>query len=113
MKKSFIALNDALNHIKEVQKNITDLNHKSMNALNDVIFELDIDLPEDSFIALQHQDILSQQLSATNDLIDVITNHLSMEDNQLEEGILAALEVARDKKVAFSGNAFETQYEYI
>ncbi len=113
MKKTFTALTDALNHIKNVQKNITELNHKSMNSLNDSIFELDLDLPEESFIALQHQDILSQQLSATNDLIDTITEELSKDSTQLEEVINSSLEVAKKKEVAFSGNAFEKQYSYI
>nr|MCH9813675.1 hypothetical protein [Campylobacterota bacterium] len=90
----------------------TELNHNSMSLLNDAIFDADVELSEEGFIALQHQDILTQQLSATTELIEMINKH--MDEDSIEsvaKNIAAAIEVAKAKKDAFSGNAFEHKHE--
>ena len=104
------ALLQTLAHIKEVQENISALNHQSMTTLGDDIFSMDIDLNEDSFVALQHQDILTQQLSATNDLIEKVSQYLEEDRQNLKQDILEALDEAKAKKEAFSGNAFEEKH---
>jgi len=112
--KVLSTLQGAMEHIKEVQTSIIGLNHDSMTILNDVIFDAGIELSDEVFIALQHQDILTQQLNATNELLEMITKHVN--DSSLEEldkNIAASIEVAKAQKEAFSGNAFEQQYEQV
>ena len=109
---AFETLQRALEHIKEVQTNVTALNLKSMTLLGEAIFETDVEIGEDGFVALQHQDILTQQLSATNELIEMISKHINeSSDEELEKNISAALEVAKAKKEAFSGNAFNHKHD--
>lgn len=111
---AFGTLQRALDHIKEVQTNVTALNLKSMTMLGDAIFEAEVEISEDGFVALQHQDILTQQLSATSELIEMISKHINeSSDEALEKNISAALEVAKAKKDAFSGNAFNHKHEDI
>jgi UTP-glucose-1-phosphate uridylyltransferase len=110
----FGTLQRALDHIKEVQTSVTALNLESMTMLGDAIFAADVEISEDGFVALQHQDILTQQLSATSELIEMISKHINeSSDEALEKNISAALEVAKAKKDAFSGNAFNHKHEDI
>lgn len=105
-------LQSALDHIKDVQASVTELNHESMSLLNDAIFEADVEINEEGFIALQHQDILTQQLSATTELIEMINKHINESSiESLTQKITASIEVAKAKKDAFSGNAFEQKHE--
>lgn len=105
-------LQSALEHIKEVQSNVTELNHDSMTMLSEAIFEADVEISENGFVALQHQDILTQQLGATSELIDMIGKHINESSfEELEKNISASLDVAKAKKDAFSGNAFNHQHE--
>ncbi len=109
-----VTLQDALEHIKDVQTNVTKLNLESMTKLSEAIFDSDFELEEEGFVALQHQDILTQQLGATSELIEMISKHInegSAED--LEKNISGSLEVAKAKKDAFSGNAFDHKHEDI
>jgi hypothetical protein len=102
----------ALEHVKEVQEMIMKLNHDAMTLLGDSIFEADVDLCEEGFVALQHQDILTQQLNASSELLEMITKHIDEGDlSNLDKNIASALEVARAKKEAFLGNAFGEKHE--
>jgi len=106
------AIQGSLEHIKGVQSDITKLNHDSMTLLNEAIFEADIEISENGFVALQHQDILTQQLNATSELIEMIDKHINESSNDdLAKNIASSLEVAKAKKDAFSGNAFEQKHE--
>jgi uncharacterized protein YjgD (DUF1641 family) len=107
-------LQEMMEHIKEVQTNIIGLNHESMTMLNDVVFDADIDLNDDVFVALQHQDILTQQLNATSELLEMVTRHVNDSSfEELEKNITASVDVAKAKKEAFSGNAFEQKHEQV
>lgn len=111
-KKVLDAIQGALEHIKDVQSDITKLNHESMSLLNEAIFEADVEISENGFVALQHQDILTQQLNATSELIEMIDKHINeSQDDDLAKDITSSLEVAKAKKDAFSGNAFEEKHE--
>ena len=101
-------LGDILNHIRSVQEDISKLNFEAMHKINDFIFEAEIDVDDEVFVALQHQDILTQQLGAISELSQTLHKHLeSYEDYEtLESKFLAALEIAKAKKEAFRGNAF-------
>jgi hypothetical protein len=105
-------IKSSLEHIKSVQSDITKLNHDSMTLLNEAIFDADVEISENGFVALQHQDILTQQLNATSELIDMIDKHLNESDeDDMAKNIASSLEVAKAKKDAFSGNAFEQKHE--
>ncbi len=104
-------LKGSLEHIKDVQKSVLKLNHDSMTLLCDNIFEAELELCEDGFVALQHQDILSQQLNATIELIEMIDKYSNESCHRsLRRNISSSLKVAKLKKEAFSGNAFEQKY---
>ncbi len=112
MKYELKELKLALEHIKEVQEMIITLNHDSMTLLSDSIFDADVDLCEDGFVALQHQDILTQQLNASTELLEMITKHIDEGDlPNLDKNIASALKVAKAKKEAFLGNAFGEKHE--
>lgn len=105
-------LQSSLEHIKEVQANVKKLNQDSMTKLSDAIFKANVEINEEGFVALQHQDILTQQLNATSELLEMINTHISeSEIENLKDDIAASLEVAKAKKDAFSGNAFEHKHE--
>ncbi len=102
----------ALTHIKEVQEMVSKLNCDSMALLGDSIFAADVDLCEDGFVALQHQDILTQQLNASCELIEMLVKHIDESElGELDKNIASSLEVAKAKKEAFSGNAFSEKHE--
>ncbi len=101
-------LSDIFEHIKSVQEDVSKLNMHSMQKVNDFLFELDMELDEDLYIALQHQDILSQQLKAIGELSQTIQKHIRnhSDDQTLLSKFLCALEIAKAKKEAYRGNAF-------
>ncbi|RUM62746.1 MAG: hypothetical protein DSZ05_09630 [Sulfurospirillum sp.] len=95
-------------HIKSVQEDIARLNLQSMEKINDLIFNSGVEVDEKTFVALQHQDILTQQLNAVGELSEMLQKHLENFDNfeTLESKFLSALEIAKAKKEAYRGNAF-------
>ena len=101
-------LDGIFEHIKSVQEDVSQLNLESMHKINDLIFDSGMDVSDDLFVALQHQDILTQQLSAITELSEVLQKHLQNYDNYetLESKFLSALEIAKAKKEAYRGNAF-------
>ncbi len=101
-------LSDIFEHIKSVQEDISKLSLESMQKINDLLFSLDIEFDEDIYIALQHQDILNQQLKAISELSQTIQKHIEnhQDDQTLESKFLCALEIAKAKKEAYRGKAF-------
>lgn len=95
-------------HIKSVQKDIAKLNFESMEKINDFVLDSGMEVDDQTFVALQHQDILTQQLGAVSELTDMLQKHLQNFDSYdtLESKFLSALEIAKAKKEAFRGNAF-------
>ncbi len=102
------ALHDIFAHIKSVQEDISKLNFEAMQKINDLVFDSGIEVNEETFVALQHQDILTQQLSAISELSASLQKHLKQYEDfeTLESKFLAALEIAKAKKEAYRGNAF-------
>lgn len=102
-------LGDILSHIDQVQQDISKLNFSAMEKINDFIFESDLEADDEVFVALQHQDILTQQLGAISELAQNLKQHIdttSDDFDTLESKFLYALEIAKAKKEAFRGNAF-------
>ncbi len=102
-------LDTILSHIDHVQQDISKLNFSAMEKINDFIFQNDLDADDEVFVALQHQDILTQQLGAISELTQNLKEHIHScgdDFDALESKFLYALEIAKAKKEAFRGNAF-------
>ncbi len=121
------SLTEILKHIQEVQDDVSKLSKDSMLVISKLISESKLEFSAEDLSALQHQDILSQQLSAASDAIIMINKYLEKyvytitEDSNLmasgfaglNEKLKQALEKAKDRKDAFSGQAFENKEEEI
>ncbi len=121
------SLSEVLKHIQEVQQEVSELSHESMLVIGRVMAKSDIELGAGELSALQHQDILSQQLGAASESIIMInkyiekyiytintdSNLMSEDFSSLDSKLKAALVKAKDKKDAFSGHAFENKEEEI
>lgn len=102
-------LDTIFEHIDHVQKDVSMLNFTAMEKINDFIFSSGIDTDDEVFVALQHQDILTQQLTAISELAQSLKKHIhevSDDFDTLESKFLYALEIAKAKKEAYRGNAF-------
>ena len=121
------SLSEILIHIQEVQQEVSELSHESMLVLGRVLSKAEIELGPKELSALQHQDILSQQLGAASESIVMINNYIEkyiyainvdsnlMSDDfsSLDKKLKASLMKAKDRKNAFSGQAFEDKQEEI
>lgn len=121
------SLSEILKHIREVQEDVSQLSHESMVVIGKVMAKVEIELGEEELAALQHQDILSQQLSAASESIVMINQYISKyvytineDSNLMAEGFISldtklknSLQRAKEKKDAFSGHAFVDKQEEI
>jgi hypothetical protein len=118
-KKLLESMVEILSHIKDVQDDVINLSKDSVVTISNFLSDNNIPLSEEVIKALQHQDIISQQLTATTEAIDAIDSnvkfyvHALREDStiltkgfdKLNKKLISALEKAKSKKSAFSGNA--------
>ena len=121
------SLSDILEHIREVQEDVSALSHESMMVITKAIANAKIELEQKDLEALQHQDILSQQLSAASESISLINKYIEKyvftineDSNLMAKGFIGldaklkdALARAKEKKDAFSGQAFVNKQEEI
>lgn len=121
------SINELLTHIKDVEEETIQLSQDSMMMLSTFIESNNIELDENAAKALQYQDIISQQLSATIDAIQSVQKSINMFENayksdekvasdsmsKLNIKLNTALSKARDKKDAFSGNLHHKDEEEI
>ena len=121
------SLTEILKHIQEVQDDVSKLSKDSMLVISKMISASKLEFSAEDLSALQHQDILSQQLSAASDAIIMINQYLEKyvytineDSNLMASGFIGlnaklkqALEKAKDRKDAFSGHAFENKEEEI
>ena len=112
------SVNELLSHIKEVEQDTIKLSQDSMIILSQFIEKNGIELDEDAARALQYQDIISQQLSATIDAIGSVQKSIDIFENayksdekiasdslsKLHVKLNNALSLAQNKREAFSGN---------
>lgn len=112
------SLYELLEHIKQVEKDTISLSKEAQIRLSSFIESQNIELNDEVAEALQYQDIVSQQLSATIEAIEAVQENLQIFARTLEEGdtsadenagrlqtkLSAVLEEARAKKEAFSGH---------
>jgi len=122
----FTSLDDLLEHIKEVEKDTIALSKEAQLKLAAFIEKNKIELDDDAAEALQYQDIISQQLSATIEAIDIVQQNLKIfahnfaEDekivdnsaSRLREKLEKTLADAKAKKEAFSGHVKEKNDEH-
>ncbi len=121
------SLSEILNHIQEVQQEVSTLSRESMLTISSAISSAELELGAKELSALQHQDILSQQLGAASETIIMINKYIekyiytiNTDSDLMSEGFVslnsklkASLAKAKDKKDAFSGHAFESKEEEI
>ena len=111
------SINDLLSHIKQVEEETIQMSQDSMIMLSTFIEKNSIELDESAAKALQYQDIISQQLSATIEAIDNVKKAINIFENaydtdekiangsieQLYTKLSNTLQKARDRRDAFSG----------
>jgi len=111
------SIEELLNHIKDVQVDVMELSNESLMKMSGFIERNKLEIDEDISTALQYQDIITQQLTATNEAIDSmkksieIFSHAYKSDEglanesiaKLKEKLNATLQDAKDKKSRFSG----------
>lgn len=121
------SLSDVLEHIKEVESDVLSMSKESMLSISKLLEERGVEIDEEFLKALQTQDIISQQLSATVDAIDSIKKSLDIYKRSLQEdtGMVSkhiskldiklkkSLDEAKAKKSAFSGNRLNDEEEEI
>lgn len=115
----FDALHELLEHIKQVEKETISLSLEAQMKLSRFIEKQKIELDDEAVEALQYQDIISQQLSATVEAIEAVQKNLQIfahtfkHDEKIADESVAKLQIklsdvleeARAKKEAFSGHS--------
>ena len=111
------SINELLSHIKEVELDTIKMSQESMLMLSGFIEKNSIELDENAMKALQYQDIISQQLTATIEAIESVQTSIDIFENaydsdekiasdsidKLHSKLSKTLQKARDRKEAFSG----------
>jgi hypothetical protein len=123
----FGSLNNMLEHIKEVELETIELSKESLMKLSTFLEKNSIEIDDDVATALQYQDIISQQLSATIEAIEYVQGTLNVfkhafdEDEKiasqsmgkLQDKLESALVKAKDRKSAFKGKLENTDEDEI
>ena len=111
------SVDELLEHIKTVQEDVIKLSHDSLMNITRYIENNKLSADEDIATALQYQDIITQQLSATIEAIESmrssidIFSHAYKSDEdlatksiaKLQEKLNITLQEAKEKKERFSG----------
>jgi len=114
----FQTLNDLLEHIKQVELDTITLSQEAQLKISNFIEKNKLELDDEAAEALQYQDIVSQQLSATIEAIETVQKTLKVyahnfsEDEKVADSSIAilrkkldgVLNTAKAKKEAFSGH---------
>ena len=115
------AVDELLEHIKEVQLDVIELSNDSLLKMSNFIEKNNLEIDEDISTSLQYQDIITQQLNASIEAIDSMQssinrfNHAFESDEnlvnesmqKLQEKLSVTLQEAKDKKNRFSGKTAE------
>ena len=111
------SIDELLLHIKEVQSDVIELSNESLMKMSNYMEKNELEIDEEIATALQYQDIITQQLSATIEAIESMQKSIevfshaykndeslvSQNMNKLKEKLSATLQEAKDKKSRFSG----------
>jgi hypothetical protein len=126
MKMMFQTLNDLLEHIKQVELDTITLSQEAQLKISNFIEKNKLELDDEAAEALQYQDIVSQQLSATIEAIETVQTTLKVyahnfsEDEKVADSSIAilrkkldgVLDTAKAKKEAFSGHVKSNNDEH-
>ena len=113
------SVDELLDHIKNVQRDVISLSGESLMKMSGFIEKNSIEVDEDILTALQYQDIITQQLSATIEAIDSMKSSMerfshayesdenlaAQSIDKLQEKLNATLQEAKEKKDRFSGKS--------
>ena len=122
----FDSLYELLDHIKQVEQDTINISKEAQLKLSTFMEKKNIELDDEAAEALQYQDIVSQQLSATIEAIELVQKNLQMfahnfkEDEKiaddsilkLREKMSTVLNEAKAKKDAFSGHIRDKSDEH-
>lgn len=120
----FLSIIDILNHIEEVQNDVSQLSERSAVCFHNLMKDNKIDATEETLNAFQYQDVISQQLNAASEAISTIKKSITVylhsvgEDQatlgdsmeKLSLKLTKSLETAKAKQEAFSGNAINADH---
>ena len=121
------SVNELLSHIKEVELDTIQMSKDSMMMLSEFIEKNNIELDEKALQALQYQDIISQQLSATIDAVESVQKSIAIFENayasdeqiasdsldKMRAKLSSAVSTAKEKRDAFSGKLGHSDEEEI
>ena len=122
----FDSLNELLEHIKQVEQDTINISKEAQMKLSSFMEKNNMELDDEAAEALQYQDIVSQQLTATIEAIELVQKNLQMfahsfkEDERIADDTVVklrgkmetVLQQARAKKDAFSGNVKDKSDEH-
>lgn len=110
-------LDGLLTHIKQVENETIDLSREAQLRFVRFIEKNHLQVDDETLEAMQYQDIISQQLSASIEAIECVQSYLQyfskafseddaiamMSIQKMDEKLGNALEKAKEKHAAFSG----------
>ncbi len=113
------SVDELLSHIKEVQQDAISLSRESLLMISNFIEKNSLEIDNDVVTALQYQDIISQQLTATIEAINSVQSSLDRfshsyqtDENlvlesmkKLQDKFGVVLSEAKDKKSRFAGKS--------
>ena len=122
----FDSLHELLEHIKQVEQDTIKISKESQLKLSSFMEKNGMQLDDEAAEAMQYQDIISQQLTATIEAIELVQKNLQMfsrsfkEDEKIADDSViklraklgTVLEEAKAKKAAFSGQIQDKSDEY-
>lgn len=111
------SIKELLTHIKEVENDTIKMSQDSMLMLSEFMEKNSIELDDTAMQAVQYQDIISQQLTATIEAIDSVQKSIEIFENaydsdekiasdsidKLHSKLSKTLQRAKDRRDAFSG----------
>ena len=117
------SVDNLLEHIEEVQKDVTGLSRDSLLKMSSYIEKNQLEVDDDISTALQYQDIITQQLDATIEAIDSMRKSIQRfshafesDENlaqdsmkKLQDKLNTTLAEAKDKKSRFSGKTSDNE----
>lgn len=112
---------EILKHIDSVQQEILVLSERSVVSFHSFLEDNKLQPDEKTLQGFQYHDIISQQIDAVNEAVNMIEQNINIylhairEDqsmlgqsiDKLSSRLMKSLQIAREKQEAFSGNAID------
>ncbi|MDA7817390.1 hypothetical protein N9A28_04315 [Sulfurimonas sp.] len=121
------SISELLKHLKDVELDTIQMSQDSMMMLDEFLEKNNIELDDNAVKSLQYQDIISQQLTASIEAIDSVQKSIEIFENaylsdekvasesfnKLNVKLTKTLEIAKDRRDAFSGKLGHDDQEEI